>query len=547
MSTRPDTILATLIANRVETMPDRDVLTIEGAGVRNDEVRTYRQLWDNGQRLAQVLIDRGLRPGEHFALLMANHAEFIDAMVAASIAGIVFVPIDPRTKGDKLAYMLDNAQCRGVIAADYALDNLCRRAGCARAPVVGDRARNRRGREADLRLSRRAVVPRVTGREQVPRVAHSDSDPESPMQLIFTSGTTGDPKGIVMTHRRYCETSAAVPAMFGYAADDRPYSGLSLTHANAQVITLGASLATGMRAVLSRRFTKSRLWDITRRYRCTTFTLLGGMTTAVYSEPAKAGRRRQPGALRDFRGDAGGDLDRLRAPLQRADRRVLRRGRGRARRSSRRGRARRQYRQAGADAQASHRRRGRPRLRTGRPGELLFRPADGSPFKVEYFGNPEASARKCHDGWLHMGDVVHEDEDGWLFFEYRKGGGIRRNGEFINPASIEKAIAESGGRRRVRLRRPGVIRRAWREGRGRGRGAETGGGLRSAAGVPPLPRAARGELGDFVPAGRARDSQDCIGKTTGAPSRRNVRAAARQRFHRDSMTVPARESNTAHA
>ena len=57
---------------------------------------TYRQLWENGQRLAQVLIDRGLRPGEHFALLMANHAEFIDAMVAASISGTVFVPVDPR-------------------------------------------------------------------------------------------------------------------------------------------------------------------------------------------------------------------------------------------------------------------------------------------------------------------------------------------------------------------------------------------------------------------------------------------------------------------
>jgi crotonobetaine/carnitine-CoA ligase len=80
----------------------------------------------------------------------------------------------------------------------------------------------------------------------------------------------------------------------------------------------------------------------------------------------------------------------------------------------------------------------------GEPGELLFRPADGSPFNVEYFGNPDASAKKCKDGWLHMGDVVRADENGWIFFEYRKGGGIRHNGEFINPAPIEKAIAESG-------------------------------------------------------------------------------------------------------
>jgi crotonobetaine/carnitine-CoA ligase len=108
------------------------------------------------------------------------------------------------------------------------------------------------------------------------------------MQLIFTSGTTGDPKGIVMTHRRYCDTSTAVWKLFGYGPHDRPYSGLSLTHANAQVLTLGAALVGGLRAVLSRRFTKSRLWDITRRHACTTFTLLGGMTTAVYSEPSKS-------------------------------------------------------------------------------------------------------------------------------------------------------------------------------------------------------------------------------------------------------------------
>src|SRR6266852_2135599 len=124
MVSRPDNDLANVIANRAEALPELEVLTIDGGGVRPDDVRTFRQLWGNAQRMAGVLLDQGLQPGEHFALLMANHAEFIEAMVAASISGTVFVPIDPRTKGDKLAYMLDHAQCRGAIAADYALDNL---------------------------------------------------------------------------------------------------------------------------------------------------------------------------------------------------------------------------------------------------------------------------------------------------------------------------------------------------------------------------------------------------------------------------------------
>jgi crotonobetaine/carnitine-CoA ligase len=443
MSTRPDTILAALIANRVETMPDRDVLTVEGAGVRPDEVRTYRQLWENGQRLAQVLIARGLRPGEHFALLMANHAEFIEAMVAASISGTVFVPIDPRTKGDKLAYMLDHAQCKGVIAADYTLGHLCAVRGSLKhlSWVIGletDEGARPLSDFSDV-LSYRASWP-----EQVPELPILTRDPESPMQLIFTSGTTGDPKGIVMTHLRYCATSAAVPAIFGYAVDDRPYSGLSLTHANAQVITLGASLATGMRAVLSRRFTKSRLWGITRKYQCTTFTLLGGMTTAIYSEPA---RRDDPDNPVRFVISAGMPAAIWTDFEQRFNVRIVE-FYGAAEGGL-------TVKPVGAGPVGSI---GKPvptlkhrivdddgrDCASGAPGELLFRPMDGSPFKIEYFGNPEASAKKGQDGWLHMGDVVHEDENGWFFFEYRKGGGIRHNGEFINPAPIEKVIAESG-------------------------------------------------------------------------------------------------------
>ena len=441
MSHYSDLNLAGLLGNRVVSDPQRCVLTVENGPASPAQTRTYAQLWRNGHRLAWGLSRLGLRPGDCFALLMANHAEFVDAMVAAAITGTVFVPIDPRAKGEKLAFFLNNARCKGVIAADYALGNLLAvREQLDDRPWVlvlpSDEAAGEWRNSADVTLYADVLQ---TSLDDHPLADLAD---DAPMQLIFTSGTTGDPKGIVMTHRRYCESALITDRAFGYHADDRPYSGLSLTHANAQLVTLGASLALGMRCVLSRKFTKSRLWDITRQYGCTSFTLLGGMTTALYAEAARPDDADNPVRfvisagmpkaiwndfeqrfgvqVLEFYGAAEGGLSikpigvgpvgSIGKPGPNLRHRIVD--------------------EAGRDCAP------------GEPGELLFQPVDGSPYKVEYFNNPEASAKKCAAGWLHMGDVVTQDAEGWLFFQYRKGSGIRRNGEFISSAFIEKAIAE---------------------------------------------------------------------------------------------------------
>ncbi|MDR2852016.1 MAG: AMP-binding protein, partial [Burkholderiaceae bacterium] len=272
------------------------------------------------------------------------------------------------------------------------------------------------------------------------------ADPLAPWQILFSSGTTGDPKGIVMHQRRYLENALATRVLCGYTPEDRPYTGLSFTHANAQVLTLGSCLAQGMRGVFSRRFTKSRLWDIARAFGCTTFNLLGGMTTAIYAEPQlpddadnpvrfvlSAGmptaiwadfERRFDLKVLEFYGAAEGGLTfnpigvgpvgSIGRPVPSLKHRIV-------------------------DAEG---RDVAPDARGERVGELLFQNADGTPMKVEYFGDPEASAKKSREGWLWMGDVVREDAQGWLYFLHRAGGSLRRNGAFVEPALIEKLIAE---------------------------------------------------------------------------------------------------------
>jgi len=439
--------LAGIVARWAVEKPDFTVLTVEGGGVRDDETRTYAELWDKGRSLAAGLHRLGLESGDMVGTLLANHAEFIDLMVAGSLLGIAIVPIDPRTRGDKLVYMLASVGCKGVIAGDYALPELLavRERVAGLQWVVGLPTDEGKATTAQLQAVGVRPYGEVAGTD-FRGIEFPGSNPDSPMELIYTSGTTGDPKGIVMTHRRYCETSKIAPFLFGFRPDERLYSGLSLTHANAQVITLGTALVNAIPCVLSRRFSKSRLWDITRKYGCTNFTLLGGMTTAIYAEPPKpndadnpvrsiisAGmpaaiwnefRKRFDVELLEFYGAAEGGLTAnppgvgpvgsIGKPIPTLVHRIVD--------------------EDGNDV---------PRDANGeRTGELLFMHKDGTPFKVEYYRNPEASAQKCAGGWLHMGDVVREDKDGWLYFLYRKGSGIRRNGEFINAAFIEKVIAE---------------------------------------------------------------------------------------------------------
>ncbi|MFN8544416.1 MAG: AMP-binding protein, partial [Candidatus Binatia bacterium] len=231
--------------------------------------------------------------------------------------------------------------------------------------------------------------------------------------------------------------------LFRYQPDERPYTGLSFTHGNAQSVTLAPALSMGLRAVVSRRFTKSRLWDVCRRHGCTTFSLVGGMATAIYSEPARPDDADNPVRMVVSGGMPAGIWE---AFEQRFAVQVLEfygamDGGGMA------------YKPIGEGPIGSF---GKPMPgvemqildEDGRPcapgvvGEICCRPGDGSAAAVEYHGNPEASAKKIRGGWNRSGDMGHADADGWLFFDYRAGGGIRRNGDFVNPGFVEKAIAE---------------------------------------------------------------------------------------------------------
>ncbi|MBS0324002.1 MAG: AMP-binding protein [Proteobacteria bacterium] len=449
MRARNELILADLIALRAEQKPDFPVLTFEhlslDGGATADEVRTYADLHTHGQRLAAYLFSRQIARGDRFAIMLRNHPEFVEAMVAASMTGSIFVPIDPRTRGEKLAYMINHSGSRGMICADYCLAEVqAIRHQCPGLEWVlvldsseDDISALRRGTES---LEALLGAPAAT-------VDALPLTPGDPIQIMYTSGTTGDPKGIVCSNARF-GGAAFFAQMFGYQPDERPYTGLSLTHSNAQTTAMATALYFAYPAVLSRRFTKSKLWDVCRHYGCTTFSLLGGIATAIYSEPPRANDGDNPVRLVVSAGTPPAIWS---AFEERFKVRIFEfygasDGGGMAFKPPGVG-------PIGSCGKAA------PGFEIrvfddadnecppGVTGEICCRPATGGTqsVDVEYLGNPEATRAKVRQGWNRSGDMGHTDTEGWLYFDYRRGGGIRRNGDFINPSFVEKVIAECPG------------------------------------------------------------------------------------------------------
>jgi len=441
-----ENLMADLLRTRADQKPDLDVLTFEHLslddGKTADEVRTYADLQINANRIAAELVRLGIKRGDRIGLMMRNHPEYVEAMAAASITASVFVPIDPRTKGEKLAYFLQSSDCKGLICADYcmpAVQPIRAELKMLQWILVLDTGGEAGEVEPDHLVDCRSLLEVLA--KPAETVDIRIEDPSDPLQIIFTSGTTGNPKGVVFANSRFGAMSS-LGMLFGYTAEDRPYTGLSLTHGNAQAVTLGPSLTFGLRGVFSRRFTKSRLLDVCRVHGCTTFSMLGGMATAIYSEPLKPDDGDNPVRLVASAGMPGaiwasfesrynlkvfewygavegglaykpvgvGPIGSFGKPGPELDMRIL----------------------DDSDQECA----------AGEMGEICSRPAAGGSAEVEYYKNPKASEEKTRGGWLRSGDMGYKDEAGWFYFGYRKGGGIRHNGDFVNTSFVEKVIAE---------------------------------------------------------------------------------------------------------
>jgi long-chain acyl-CoA synthetase len=381
----------------------------KAAVITNERIITYGELDLVVNCVARHLVSRGLQRGERVAVHWHNSIEHVVLMMSILRAGMVVVPINPRLKAAEIDFVLEHSGARL----------------CFSEPALA------------------GLVNRVEVMSELPSLKGSceplaDVDPDAPAIILYTSGTTARPKGVVHSQRSLYEGSRALGSVVE-GLDERPLAVSQLAHIAALTCVFIPGLIKGATIVLLRSFEAGTALDMVERFGCTyLFSLPAALQLMA---EAQAERPREVSSLRAI--GAGGDT--LSTSLQR---RICEQfhveaqeGHGMTELCPS------AFNPTGAVRSGSV---GRPcgtsvrivdaegnDLGPGETGELLLQ---GSAGCIGYWNDPEATAQLYEGGWLSTGDLFSRDEEGYLWFKGRLKQIIIRGGSNISPQEVEEAL-----------------------------------------------------------------------------------------------------------
>ena len=429
-----DVTLMSLLETRVRQIPEKELIAFEGRSY------TYAEVRRESLAAAQALAARGVVAGDRVGIISANHPTTVFTFFALAHLGAIMVSVNADYGVDEVRYVFTHAGVRGVIAASEALavaQGAC--AGMTPPPWFA------------LNTAGDGGVPQLS---ELPAGA---ADPGAPLQaagapdltciLVYTSGTTGFPKGVMHSQKNVVVAGEGFVQRMHLQPEDRLLCVLPMFHINAIFYSLAGSIAAGATLILEPRFSASRFWDVAHATRATEVNTIAAASGILMRRPRS---EYMPGhALRKMFG----------APFDAETYRVFRdefnmphviEGFGMSE-------------IPGAmnnpfDGERRVGSMGKPSLHPdpaiklteskivdddgntvgdGVIGELVVK----TPIIMRgYFNDPEQTKNAFRDGWFMTGDLAWHDKDGYYWFVARKKDIIRKRGENISGAELDRVI-----------------------------------------------------------------------------------------------------------
>lgn len=417
------TNLATTLAQTTAEYPDRAAICMD------ERVLRYRDLDETSARVASWLSGRGIGTGDRVALMLPNTPEFPELYYGILRRGAIVVPMNPLLKSREVEYYLADSGAALILAwhgvADQAAEG-ARRAGTDLVIVEPGE-----------------VASMLAGHAPAPVIV--DRAPSDTAVILYTSGTTGQPKGAELTHDNLLRNAEVTrTTLLNLRPDDVVLGALPLFHSFGQVVGMGCAIATGASLSLLTRFDPGRALEIIKRDQVTVLPGVPTMYAAILH--SAAGSAGDVASLRlCVSGGAAMPVELLRS-FEKEFECVILEGYGlsetspvasfnhpdRARKPGTIGQA-----ISGVDMRVQDD-AGVP-LPAGAVGEIAVR---GHNVMKGYWGRPEETAEVLADGWLRTGDLGWVDSEGYFSIVDRKKDMIIRGGLNVYPREVEEVLYE---------------------------------------------------------------------------------------------------------
>jgi crotonobetaine/carnitine-CoA ligase len=420
---------------RARTDPEKLFLLydeIDGEVVRYSYAEFDRRV----NRTAHMLRALGVGSGDKINLHLGNCVEFLLLWFAAAKIGAVIMPTNVAATAAELEYLIDHSECRIIFTQPGHLDvarQVQERCARVEATVIC-------GASEECNAPRFDAL--TCSQSEGPPGTHGDSASE--VGILYTSGTTSRPKGVLVTNANYIYAGETVAKALCLGPEDRHLVVMPLFHGNAQYYSTMSTLVTGASMVLSSRFSASRFFDQAIRHRCTVSSLFSAPMRMLLAQArrealAENGLRAVLFAQNVTQDQLDEWQERFDAPLLqlwgmtetmgpplmnpvhfRRDNMSM-------------GLPVMGYRVRLVDEEGRQ-------VARGETGQIVVAGEPGRTLMKGYFKNREATEETIRDGWLWSGDNARQDDDGYFHFVDRAKDMIKRAGENVAASEVEAVI-----------------------------------------------------------------------------------------------------------